>query len=300
MNSRFLLIVMTAVLAGCSPEEESASADVQRFEVRGFVRGVEPGDDSLTIEHEEIPDYMASMTMPFNVRNAEEIEGLEIGDAIVFEFVVAGEKSWIQDLKPVDPATVTLPEETRDAPVATASPPRVEEGDPLPDFELIDQRGRTIDNGTFEGRALLVTFIFTRCAVPDFCPLMSRNFATLEDEILSDGGDLASEVRMLSVSFDPEYDTPEVLADYAGQYSEDGDFWRFASGDKEEIDRLTGAFRVFTRSARGTIDHSLCTALVDADGVIRSIWRGNVWKTDEVMSALRDLLASGPSTLKTN
>lgn len=289
-----ILLACPALLLSCSREEPGQASDHQRFEVRGIVRAVEPADSSLKIEHEEIPDFMASMTMPFNVRDAGEMEGLEVGDAIAFDFIITGGKSWIQDLKPVDPASVRLPENTATIPVSRDATPHLEEGDRLPDFELTDQQGRTIDNETFEGRALVLTFIFTRCAVPDFCPLMSRNFAALEDKIQAES-DLAPQVRLLSVSFDPEYDTPEVLADYADQYSEHDDFWRFASGGTDEIDRLTGAFRVFTRSARGTIDHSLCTALVDADGVVRHIWRGNFWKPEEVVTALREVVAPSPS-----
>jgi protein SCO1/2 len=288
----FASLLIPAFLASCSRERQAGTSDdTLHFQVRGIVREIEADDDSLRIEHEDIPGYMPSMTMPFNVRDASEIDGLKPGDAISFKFVVTGDRSWIEDVHPVDRASVRLPEKSTPVPVSRNRPPHVEEGDALPGFKLTDQQGRTIDNETFEGRALVLTFIFTRCAVPDFCPLMSRNFETIEDRIQQDPH-LASKVRLLSVSFDHEFDTPEVLAGYAARFSDNDDLWRFASGDSEEIDRLTGAFRVFTRSERGTIDHSLCTALVDADGTIRHIWRGNFWKPDEVVTALREVVAA--------
>nr|AWJ66203.1 cytochrome oxidase biogenesis protein Sco1/SenC/PrrC, putative copper metallochaperone [uncultured bacterium] len=258
------------------------------FEVAGLVQSVDPVNAVLTVEHEEVPGFMPAMTMPFTARESEEIVGIKAGDAIRFDLIVTADDSWIQRISPIDRVSLKLPEPGR--PAAPAKTQRLKEGDQLPAFSLTDQGGRTIEPATFAGKNLLLTFIFTRCPIPNFCPLMSQNFETLEKEIQRDPA-LADQVRLLSISFDPEYDTPEVLAGYAKRFTEDGAFWRFATGTPAEVQKLTSAFSVYVQPEGGTISHGLTTALVDPTGRITKIWRGNGWQTAEVMAALKSLPA---------
>lgn len=276
---------------GCSREQSSDESGIEIHPMRGLVRVVRPAEGTLMIEHEDVPGYMPSMTMPFSVREPEDLEGVNAGDAIAFEFVVSGFESWIRAIRPIEASTLKLPE-PREAPVPTnPQAPRLREGDRMPSFELVDQRSRRIDRQTFEGKAVILTFIFTRCPVPDFCPLMASRFEELEKEIKKDPG-RAEKVRLLSISFDPEHDTPEVLARYAAEHTRDGDFWRFATGSPEEVAKLTHAFSVYTQAEGGTINHGLCTALAGPDGTIRKLWRGNGWKPGEVLEELADCLDS--------
>ena len=164
------------------------------------------------------------------------------------------------------------------------------EGEPLPDFQLIDSKGRAITRETFAGKPLILTFIFTRCPIPNFCPLITNNFRQIQ-EALADAPTPA-EVQLLSISFDSEFDTPEVLAQYAARQTKDTDQWRFATGTAGETKRLTQAFSVAVQPESGTIAHGLATALVGADGIIRKIWRGNGWQPTEVLAALRENPAS--------
>lgn len=283
-----LLALPPLWLAACSEDSVGDEAgDGTTHQIRGVVRDLEPADSTLIIEHEDVPGFMPSMTMPFTVRDPAAMEGVEVGDALSFEFVVRDEGSWIRDLQPVDAADLVLPEAE---PRRTVEAEHVEEGDPMPPFELLDQAGREIGPETFDGRPFVLTFIFTRCPVPDFCPLMSKRFAELES-LIGDRPDLAGRTHLLSISIDPEFDTPEVLADYAANYTEDDNFWRFATGDPDEVAKLTKAFRVYTETEGGTLNHGLCTALVDADGTVRNIWRGNAWNPDEVFDALAESTA---------
>ncbi len=289
-----LLVVGAAVMSGCSGEDSGSGAGAggaKIYEVRGLVRGVEPAESTLVVEHEDIAGLMPAMTMPFRAKHARDIEGVKAGDAIAFEWAVSGEESWIQRLRPIERASLRLaePPPAARAPVSTAH--RLKVGDALPDFELTDQQGRVIGPGSFQGKTLVLTFIFTRCAAPKYCPLMSSNFQQLEKKIHA-AGDLAAHTRLLSISFDPEYDTPEVLAKYAEIHAQDGDFWRFASGTPDAVARLTRVFAVYTEDEAGTINHGLSTALVDAQGVIRQIWRGNSWTPDEVMAVIEDSVGS--------
>jgi protein SCO1/2 len=278
-----LLALPALLLAACSEKTAGVAKDAgTTYEVRGLVRDLEPADSTLIIEHEDIPGFMPSMTMPFTVRPTAEMEGVQVGDALSFDFVVREDGSWIHNLRPAKAADLVLPEPK---PRRIVEAKHVKEGDSMPTFELIDHRGRKIDQETFEGRQFVLTFVFTRCAVPDFCPLMSNRFAKLESLIRTQPG-LLERTSLLSVSIDPEYDTPEVLDAYADRYSKDDNFWRFATGDPNEVAKLIKAFRVHTETAGGTLSHGLCTALVGADGTVRAIWRGNVWEPEEVFSAL--------------
>ncbi len=252
------------------------------YEVDGLIQDLALEDASLIIQHEDIPGYMPSMTMPFNLSNVDEAKNLQVGDAIRFEFVVEETNSSIRNLKKINPSELDLPE--RPAP-QNVKAKHVVEGDNMPTFNLIDQSGNAITLDTFEGKQFVLTFIFTRCAMPEFCPLMSSRFAKLES-LIRDHPNLLENTRLLSISIDPEYDTPKVLADYADRYTEDSDFWRFATGDSEEVAKLTKAFRVYTETAGGTLNHGLCTALIDTDGTVRAIWRGSVWEPEAIFESL--------------
>lgn len=276
------------LFAGCDRETDASAQDGPEIrDMRGIVREVQKDDDTLVIEHEDVPGFMPAMTMPFTVADPAEMKDVEVGDALAFEFVVKEKESRIRELRPVDADSLQLPEPKERPETETA---HVEEGDEMPSFELVDQKGREIDRDTFAGKRTVVTFIFTRCAVPDFCPLMTSNFAEVESALTERPG-LAEGTRLLSISIDPEHDTPEVLQEYASNHTDDHDFWRFATGDPAEVAKLTGAFRVHTETAAGTLNHSLCTALIGPDGVIREIWRGNFWKPENVVSSLESSAA---------
>lgn len=277
-------------LASCKRRESGALAGAeprpQTFTVQGILRGIDFAGQSVTVEHEEIRDYMPAMTMPFDVNTMAEIEPLKAGDAIEFKMVVTGNSSWIEGLKKIDPREIQLPGKKQADGGPTATVARLKEGDPLPEFQLVDSKGRQVARETFAGKPMLITFIFTRCPIPNFCPLMMNNFREIQ-QALADAPDRAANVQLLSISFDSEFDTPEVLAQYAARHTKDTDQWRFAAGTPTETRRLTQAFSVSVQPESGTISHGLATALIGADGVIRKIWRGNAWKPAEVVEALR-------------
>jgi protein SCO1/2 len=156
----------------------------------------------------------------------------------------------------------------------------------MPAFHLIDQDGKPVTLETFHGHPFILTFIFTRCPIPNFCPRMSQNFAALQKAIQTSPEALAT-TRLLSISFDPEFDTPEVLKQYAQHAGADPAIWTFATGDRAEIRSLTSGFSILVQPEAGTISHSLATALIDRDEKIAKIWRGNGWTPGEVITALK-------------
>jgi protein SCO1 len=259
------------------------------------VRGLDPSGAAVIVEHEDIPGFMPSMTMPFTAKNPQEIAEVRVGDAIVFKFVVTADDAWMEEVRSIAAEDVHLPERPERRSQAAKKASRVHEGDKLPAFRLVDQGNREITPETFAQKALLVTFIFTRCPVPNFCPLVSRNFEAIEAVIRKDPV-LADQVRLLSISFDTEFDTPEILAKYGRTFTEDFDLWSFATGAPGEIEALTKAFAVYVKSEQGTLDHGLCTVLVGPDGTVRKIWRGNGWRPEEVIAAVRALGAESGKT----
>jgi protein SCO1/2 len=155
----------------------------------------------------------------------------------------------------------------------------------MPRFSLTDQNGERISLNTFRGQPFVLTFVFTRCPVPNFCPRMSNNFEERQKTIKQGRGTLGK-TRLLSITLDPDYDTPEVLSDYAAFHHADRQIWTFATGQEREIDALTRAFSVYRQTEGGTISHGLATALIDKNGKIDKIWRGNSWTPTEVIEEI--------------
>lgn len=284
MRSLLLALVFPLVVIGCGRPEKT-EADARHYEVRGIVRGFAPDLGTIDVEHENIPGLMPSMTMPFTVRDSKEIAKLRVGDAISFRLTVTDKDASIAEVKNISADEVHLPKSTPPPALASAKSERLREGDSVPRFILTTEVGQDITPDSYKGRPWIVTFIFTRCAVPNFCPLMAKNFATLQNALKTGGGRLA-EARLLSISFDPEFDTPAVLKEYAQAEGADSKIWTFATGDPAEIARLTKQFAVHTTPEAGTISHGLTTALISRDGKILKLWRGNGWTPEEVIAAL--------------
>jgi len=283
------LVAGLAGMSGCHRAETPASlpAGAKVYQVKGKVRGFGADTTTLTIEHEDIPGFMPSMTMPFTTREPVRRELFGIGDAVAFRLVVGESDSWIDQLRKIDPAEVHLPEPAA-APELTGTGGRLKEGDAMPDFDLTNQGGTPIHKATFLGHPFVLTFVFTRCPLPSFCPLMSRNFDKLQDAIKAPGSPIAS-THLLSITLDPRFDTPAILKQYGDYHHADSAIWALATGEPAQVDTLTARFSVYRKEEGGTITHTLCTALVNSEGVITNIWRGNSWTPEEVIAAISAL-----------
>ena len=276
------------VVAGCNrATTEAPNGSARRYDARGIVRAVAPGRRSIDVEHEDIRGFMPSMTMPFSVRDSKQIAGIRSGDAISFRLAVTDDDSWIDQIKKIkaDEVRLPAPKATPETRSISNNSARLREGDMMPAFELTDQNGKPITLNTFRGHPFVLTFIFTRCPIPNFCPLMSKNFVELQNAIRSGSGTVA-QTRLLSISFDPEFDTPQILKSYAEHAQADPKIWQFATGEKSRIANLTSAFSVFVQAEGGTISHGLATALISEDGKIAKIWRGNGWIPSEAISEI--------------
>lgn len=266
------------------------SANEKRYDLKGKVIAVDKPGRTATIAHEEIPGYMPAMTMPFHVKNDADLEMMKAGNLITGELWVDGPSSWIEistvtDSAPNDP-NVDVPGEPK-------------RGEEVADFGLLNQDGQRIHLAQYRGKALVLTFIYTRCPLPDYCPLMSQNFRQIEQELAKDPT-LYAKTHLLSISFDAEYDTPKVLRSYGAASTErfsDEKFehWEFASGTPDEVKGVAQYFGLQyyhdTASGQDQMIHSLRTAVITPDGKLFKLYRGNEWKPDDIVTDLKMLVA---------
>lgn len=263
----------------------TACADEKTYDVQGRIAGF--GDvRTLIVEHGDIPGLMPAMTMPFDVRGTGDLDTLHVGDAVAFVLHVRGDSTWIDHIRRLpDDALPEHPAGRPDA-LTTSAPALLEMGDPAPEVQLMTHADTTLSLAQLRGTPVVLTFIYTRCPLPDYCPRMVQNFVRLQQRIQEAG---LGPVHLLSVSFDPAYDTPAALREYAARYDADLSSWTFATGDSSAITSMANQFGVYYRTQGGEIVHNLSTALIAPDGRIRRIWRGNDWTVDQVLTALREL-----------
>jgi protein SCO1/2 len=290
MRNAFVGPIATAfclilAIAGCD-RSQTADTSARSYQVRGVVRGFAPDRTTVSIQHEDVPGFMPSMTMPFSVKDQKDIAGLKIGDGIAFRMTVTDKDLFLDQVKKIPATDVHVAEPTSTANVSSKATARLREGEIVPFFGLTNQDGKRVTLDTFRGQSFVLTFIFTRCPVPNFCPRISQNFSELQETIKSENG-AAGKTRLLSITLDPQFDTPEILKSYAQHQKADPAIWTFATGESAEIDHLTQSFAVFVQPEGGTISHGLATALIGPDGTVIKIWRGNAWKPSEVIDELR-------------
>ena len=242
------------------------------------------GRREVSVKHDDIPGFMPAMTMPYEVRQAALVDGLVPGDLIKAQLVIRGTDMYLDAITKAGHAPV--PPDAR--PVRAMDP--MEPGEQVPDAALTDQQGATRKLSDWHGRALAVTFVYTRCPVPDFCPLMDRRFAELQRAIAADAR-LASRAHLVSVSFDPAHDTPAVIAAHAAARGADPRTWSYLTGTPEAIRHFTSRFGVSTideRDTAQTITHNLRTAVVDPRGRLVKVYSGNEWTVDGLLADLRE------------
>ncbi len=271
----WLLPLVTLIFPGCERAPSSVlPPSVVSYAVRGVLQSADATNGRAVIAHEEIPGYMAAMTMEFTAAQPVELAGLVPGDVLIFELRVMERESRIAKVKKVGHSALATPFATTPAEDAT--------GTLLPDVALVDEHGRPFRLAETKGGALAVTFIFTRCPLPDFCPRMNAHFATVQRALSASTG----KWRLLSVTMDPAYDTPARLAEYAARYQPD-QRWSFATGEATEIAKLTAAFGLETKGEGAALTHNLRTIVVDATGRVLRVFTGNEWQPEELIAEMR-------------
>jgi len=257
----------------------------QVFQVNGVIKELLPAEKSARIRHEEITNYMPAMTMVFDLLDTNEFAGLAAGDPVTFRMTVTEKTGWISQIKKraVDPTElnkIILPANAPLRLVRDVEPLAV--GDLLPDYRFTNQLGRAVNLAEFRGQALAITFIFTRCPYPTFCPLMSSNFKTVHDT-LRQTTNAPSNWHLVEITIDPDFDTPAQLQGYAARYQVDPARWSLLTGALIDVTALSEQFGMqFTRESGGGISHNLRTVVIDAAGRVQKIIAENKWTADEL------------------
>ena len=261
----------------------SSVATQQVFQVRGVIVGLTAGSKTVRIRHEEIPDYMPAMTMPFDVRNTNELAGLAAGDTVTFQMNVTETDGWIERIQKQTAVATNaniLPPNAPMRIVREVKPLSV--GDLLPEYQFTNQLGRAVSLSALRGNALAITFVFTRCPFPTFCPLMSNNFKAVH-ELLEKIPHSPTNWHLLEITIDPEFDTPERLNAYAGRFRSNDARWSFLTGSLMDATAFGEQFGLqFIREPGGSISHNLRTVVVDAAGKVQAIIPENKWTPDEL------------------
>ena len=277
------LVSAAALLAAaCSPGQPARA-----YALTGQILAVHEDRGEITIRHGDIDGLMPAMTMSFPVADRALLAGWAPGDIVTGTLEVSESLGRITQLDKT--GHETLPDDSNAVGFAAGL---LEIGDPLPDAALLDQRDRRRSLSEWTGTPTLITFIYTRCPLPTFCPLMDRHFAAIQREAAADPA-LTGRVRLVSISFDPDHDTPEVLAAHAAALGADPAVWTFLTGDRITVDRLAariGVGVVRGAAAADEITHTLRTVLVGADGRLARLYAGNGWTPAEVLADLRDAL----------
>jgi len=287
----FLVLVAVSLLAPACRRDAAVpgGGGEKRYPVRGTVVQVEFPDSRVVLDHEEIPDYMDAMTMPFAVRDRSLLNGLDAGDVVSATLVVnlRDNRSWLEELRVVSKGqSIDSPSRT---PGRDAKP-----GEAVPDVALVDQDGRPLRIADYQGKALALTFIFVRCPLPEFCPRMTSHFAAIEKTLGADPA-LHEKTRLLSISFDTEHDKPEVLKAYGLPFQPAGKppfaHWTLASGSADEVRRIAEFFGLEYLPDKGRFNHNLRTVVVRPNGTVFRVHKGSDWEPGDIVNDLRAALA---------
>lgn len=263
-----------------------ASTNLQIFQVKGVIQELQPEKKRAKITHEEIPDYMEAMTMMFDVKDVKELAGLQPGDAVSFRMSVTDDDGWIDQVKKLDGPRTPLP---------SPAPPmrRVREveplavGDAVPEYSFTNTLGRVMRLGDFKGRAVALTFIFTRCPFPTFCPRLSTGFLETQTKLKA-LPNAPTNWHLLSITIDPAYDTLDKLQTYAAQYKADPQRWDFVTGDLTDITAISEQFglQFWRANPSEPINHNVRTVVLDATGRVQWITPETDWKSDDLVEQM--------------
>jgi protein SCO1/2 len=282
-------LLLTA-LALAAPAQ-SGQVD-RRYAVRGMVLRVDAADKTFVVSHERIEGLMDSMTMPFEVREERLLQNVGPGALVDFVLVIGKEAGYATDLRirryetmDQDPLTAKRPPQVRRA--TGKVPPPVAVGQPVPDFTLVSSRNERVKLSDFAGQVVAINFVYTRCALPQFCLRMANTFGVLQKRFATV---LGRDLQLLTVTFDPERDTPEVLAAYASRWRADGRGWRFLTGPAADVRSVGSLFSLEAFADEGLTNHMVRTVVVGRDRRLLANIEGNRFTPEQLGDLLRSLL----------
>jgi protein SCO1/2 len=288
---RYFLLILFSVLVFSSCQksakvEQNASADAKRYTLRGKIVSVDKANKKASIAHEQVENYMPPMTMDFPIKDDWVFDELSKDADIRGDLVVDANGYWLENVAIVaapNPNQTPLPTKEDVAQV----------GNEVPALTLTNQDGKRISLKDFRGKATAVTFIYTRCPLPEYCTKMSTNFSDLARQLQT--SDLKNDIRLLTVSFDPKTDTPKALKEYGLAYLrgiENPDFtvWQLATGTDKEVKDIAQFFGLryeTDENDKTQFNHSLRTIVITPEGKVQKVFSGNEWTTDDLLRELQ-------------
>jgi protein SCO1/2 len=285
-----------------SPSGAAGSKAATDYALHGVIRSVAPESGRVLIRHEAIPGFMSAMTMPFELKDRAILAELHPGDEVEGTLHVEQEKGAVSDyelralrvIKPAQPPALVL-DVSKGKVQLRQQPRRLELGDPVPDLALTGQDGEVYRLSELRGKVVVLTFIYTRCPLPDFCPLMDRKFAALAQH-LGAFPNRAKQIRLISISFDPEHDTPEVLRKHARIRGAVPPLWTYAVASHEELAQVAAPLGLYYGPGKDEVLHNLCTAVIDPTGRLARLavgTRENKWEPADLLKTIYTLIPPG-------
>jgi protein SCO1 len=279
-------------ILGCHSSSQSSgtgttASSQKQYSIRGKVVSVDQKDGVIALDTEAIPGVMEAMTMAYTLQNPAEASGLHPGDKLTAQLQLGAQGAVLSNIVILQQANLNV------LPPVQYHVPQL--GDSVPDFRFLNQSNREISLKQFRGKVLVLTFIYTRCTSSQFCPLMSRNFAHLDQLLAADSG-LYAKTHLLSISFDPKYDTPAVLRSYGGAYTgrytkETFRHWDFAAPSPAKLASVLQWFDVAVTRSKGTVaTHSVSTAVIGPDGKIRAWYPSNSWTPQQAFKDIQQIV----------
>jgi protein SCO1/2 len=272
-----VVIVALAAAVACSRAPEA-----RQFEVRGQILAVDRARREVLVDHEDIAGFMPAMTMPYRVEDPALLDGKKPGDLFTATLVVEDARAFLSTLT----ATGHAPLKNPPAGPLVTDADLLKEGEVVPDHGLVDQTGTARPLGSLRGGRVALTFMYTRCPLPDFCPLMDKHFAVVQEEIRK-APDL-TDVHLVSVTLDPDYDVPAVLERHAKALGAQAGRWYFLTGKPDEVLAFAKRFGVTTQPGDVGLVHNLRTAIIDPQGRLVTAYSGNIWTPAELVADLRE------------
>ena len=310
------LFAFLALLPGCGPPaaprpSEAAQAvkttpnrSVKEYKLVGVVNDVDPKKGRVTIRHEKIPGFMDAMTMPFTPKNPRDLDDVRPGDGVEATLRVETEGGEVKDYElndlvvtnpaPAKPLTLRL---AGGQPRLDRQPVMLKPGDAVPDFSMTDEDGATRKLSDFRGNVVALTFIYTRCPLPDFCPRIDRKFSELAARVGAVRS-RAERVRLLSVSFDPEHDTAAALKAHARGLGAEPPLWTFAVAPHDELAKVARPLGLVYGPSRGEVIHNLVIAVIDPDGKLVRLETGDDARSWDVADLIKSMYSRLPNTKK--
>lgn len=288
-----LLLAACVMITGCKHSTEEFKVGTQTFAIKGTIMAINAERGEVTLQHDAIPGFMPAMTMPYKLTYGNSISELHPGDVIGARLLVQKTADGDYRGAQLDELAVLAQARPNFKPSSNYHVPTP--GDAVPNFRFLNQDGKSIQLRDAKGKALLITFIYTRCPLGDFCPKMSRNFAAIDAALRKDPA-VFGRSELLSISFDPVFDTPSVLRAYGAAYTggKGFDHWQFAAPASDSLVAVEHFFNVGATGSNSTLTHSLSTVLIGPDGKIAEWYPGSEWLPEDVVAKMKAITQTPP------